>query len=242
MAELELCSVNYIYNKGTPYETHALKDINLKLGGGITGIIGHTGSGKSTMVQMFNGLVKPTTGTVKLDGKNIFIRPHTQGYESLLWVNGEPFGTFATKIVFTGHGNHYCDLLKMNVKAGEKIDIALEVYAGHPYKGCDPLENQPLLDYVYTFNGMDICVKDYEIQEFYFDLKVINELVETLDEYSFRRGDIVNALYDYLTDSIEASEVSEIGISCQNHMLVFAAEKSRATNTVVDVEEFINSL
>ena len=53
---------------------------------------------------------------------------------------------------------------------------------------------------------------------------------------------IVNALYDYLTDSIEASEVSEIGISCQNHMLVFAAEKSRATNTVVDVEEFINSL
>ena len=72
MAELELCSVNYIYNKGTPYETHALKDINLKLGGGITGIIGHTGSGKSTMVQMFNGLVKPTTGTVKLDGKNIW--------------------------------------------------------------------------------------------------------------------------------------------------------------------------
>ena len=132
----------------------------------------------------------------ELDGKNIFIRPHTQGYESLLWVNGEPFGTFATKIVFTGHGNHYCDLLKMNVKAGEKIDIALEVYAGHPYKGCDPLENQPLLDYVYTFNGMDICVKDYEIQEFYFDLKVINELVETLDEYSFRRGDIVNALYE----------------------------------------------
>lgn len=132
----------------------------------------------------------------ELDGKNIFIRPHTQGYESLLWVNGEPFGTFATKIVFTGHGNHYCDLLKMNVKAGEKIDIALEVYAGHPYKGCDPLENQPLLDYVYKYNGMDICVKDYEIQEFYFDLKVINELVECLDEYSFRRGDIVNALYE----------------------------------------------
>ncbi len=132
----------------------------------------------------------------ELDGKNIFIKPHTQGYESLLWVNGEPFGTFATKIVFTGHGNHYCDLLKMNVKAGEKIDIALEVYAGHPYKGCDPLENQPLLDYVYTYGGMDICVKDYEIQEFYFDLKVINELVECLDEYSFRRGDIVNALYE----------------------------------------------
>ena len=47
--------------------------------------------------------------------------PHTEGYETLLWVNGKPFGTFATKIVFTGHGNHYCDLLKMNVKAGEKV-------------------------------------------------------------------------------------------------------------------------
>ena len=53
---------------------------------------------------------------------------------------------------------------------------------------------------------------------------------------------IVNALYDYLTDAISADKVSEITISCKNHMLVFAAEKSRATNTVVDVDEFINNL
>ena len=132
----------------------------------------------------------------ELEGKNLFIRPHTEGYESLLWVNGMPFGTFATKIVFTGHGNHYCDLLKMNVKAGEKIDVALEVYSGHPYKGCDPLEDKPFLDYRYNYKGIDICVKDYEIQEFYFDLKVINELVETLPETSFRKGELVNALYE----------------------------------------------
>ena len=66
------------------------------------------------------------TVPAELDGKNLFIMPHTEGYETLLWVNGKPFGTFATKIVFTGHGNHYCDLLKQNVTAGEKIDIALE--------------------------------------------------------------------------------------------------------------------
>ena len=132
----------------------------------------------------------------ELEGKNLFIRPHTEGYESLLWVNGMPFGTFATKIVFTGHGNHYCDLLKMNVKAGEKIDVALEVYSGHPYRGCDPLEDKPFLDYRYNYKGIDICVKDYEIQEFYFDLKVINELVETLPETSFRKGELVNALYE----------------------------------------------
>ena len=53
---------------------------------------------------------------------------------------------------------------------------------------------------------------------------------------------IVNALYDYLTDAKTAEEVSEIGISCKNHMLVFAAEKSRMTNTVVDIDEYVNSL
>lgn len=132
----------------------------------------------------------------ELDGKDIFIMPHTEGYETLLWVNGKPFGTFATKIVFTGHGNHYCDLLKMNAKAGEKIEIALEVYSGHAYMGCAPLEELQLKDYNYHFNGIDICVKDEQIQDFYFDLKVINELCETLPETSFRRGQLINALYE----------------------------------------------
>ena len=75
MAEIKLCGVNYIYNKGTPYEVHALQDINLTVGGGITGILGHTGSGKSTLVQMFNGLVKPTDGKVLIDGEDIWEKP-----------------------------------------------------------------------------------------------------------------------------------------------------------------------
>ena len=132
----------------------------------------------------------------ELDGKDIFIMPHTEGYETLLWVNGKPFGTFATKIVFTGHGNHYCDLLMKNAKAGEKIEIALEVYTGHSYKGCDPLDEAALKSYTYHFDGIDICLKDEFIQDFYFDLKVINELCETLPATSFRRGDLVNALYE----------------------------------------------
>ncbi len=75
MANLEIRNVNYIYNKGTPYETHALKDINLTFSEGITGIIGHTGSGKSTLVQLFNGLVKPTDGQVLFDGEDIWEEP-----------------------------------------------------------------------------------------------------------------------------------------------------------------------
>lgn len=136
------------------------------------------------------------TVPAELDGKDIFIMPHTEGYETLLWVNGKPFGTFATKIVFTGHGNHYCDLLKMNVQAGEKIDVALEVYSGHTYMGCSPLEELHLKEYNYHFDRIDICLKDEFIQEFYFDLKVINELTETLPVSSFRRGELVNALYE----------------------------------------------
>ncbi len=133
----------------------------------------------------------------ELEGENLFVMPHTEGYESLLWVNGKPFGTFATKIVFTDHGNHYCDLLKMKAEAGEKIEIALEVYAGHQNYGNHPMQTDRLIkEYRYHFDGLDICVKDPLINDFYFDLKVINELVETLPETSFRKGDLINALYE----------------------------------------------
>ena len=133
----------------------------------------------------------------ELDGKDLFVMPHTEGYETLLWVNGKPYGTFATKIVFTGHGNHYCDLLVQNAKAGDKIDIALEVYTGHTHYGTQPLENGKLIkSYTYRFDGLDICTKDDFIQEFYFDLRVINDLTESLPDSSFRKGELINALYE----------------------------------------------
>ena len=57
--------VNYVYGAGTAYEKHALKDINLVIGKGeFIGLIGHTGSGKSTLVQHLNGLIAPTAGHI----------------------------------------------------------------------------------------------------------------------------------------------------------------------------------
>ena len=57
--------LNYVYMAGGPYETHALRDVNLTIGDGeFIGLIGHTGSGKSTLVQLMNGLLKPTAGRV----------------------------------------------------------------------------------------------------------------------------------------------------------------------------------
>lgn len=65
-------NVNFVYNKGVAYETVALENVDLDIEKNcITGIIGATGSGKSTLVQMLNGLLKPMTGEVYIDGVNI---------------------------------------------------------------------------------------------------------------------------------------------------------------------------
>lgn len=76
MAEIKLVNVSFVYGEGTKNAKKALDGISLTLGGSmITGLIGHTGSGKSTLVQLLNGLLKPTSGTVLLDGKDIWSEP-----------------------------------------------------------------------------------------------------------------------------------------------------------------------
>lgn len=65
--------VYYTYSPGTAYEMHALKDINLEIPQGqFVGVIGHTGSGKSTLIQHFNGLVRPTQGHIYFEGQDIW--------------------------------------------------------------------------------------------------------------------------------------------------------------------------
>ena len=65
--------LNYVYSSGTAYEIHALKDVNLKIEDGeFIGIIGHTGSGKSTLIQHLNGLVKATSGGIYYNGQDIY--------------------------------------------------------------------------------------------------------------------------------------------------------------------------
>lgn len=128
------------------------------------------------------------------DGKSLYIMPHIGGYEAMLWVNGKPFGTFCSKIVVTGHGNHYCDLLKQDTAAGEQIEIALEYYAGHYVKGCMPFEELGMRSFDYEYSGVDICLMNEEVSDFLFDLKTLNQMVSSLDANSFRRANIVNAL------------------------------------------------
>lgn len=70
---LEVKNLNHIYSVGTPFEHKALDNVSFRIyRGEFIGVIGHTGSGKSTLMQQLNGLLKPTSGTVLLDGEDIW--------------------------------------------------------------------------------------------------------------------------------------------------------------------------
>ena len=70
---IEIKNVNYLYSQGTSYEMHALKNVNLEIPDGqFVGLIGHTGSGKSTLPKHLNGLVKATSGHIYYNGEDIY--------------------------------------------------------------------------------------------------------------------------------------------------------------------------
>lgn len=72
MPILETKNLSYVYSEGTPFRVTAINNVNISIEKGeFVGIIGHTGSGKSTLVQHLNGLLTPSSGEVLLDGKNI---------------------------------------------------------------------------------------------------------------------------------------------------------------------------
>lgn len=80
MADIRLENVSFLYDKGTAYCKEALRNINIEIASGsITGIIGHTGSGKSTMLKLLNGLAAPTSGKIYLGGEDIWERPKEIG-------------------------------------------------------------------------------------------------------------------------------------------------------------------
>lgn len=134
------------------------------------------------------------TVPAELAGKPLYIYPRFGAYEAMLFVDGVPFGNFAYKISETDHGNHYCDLLCLEPKAGQVIDIVIEAYAGHYVIGTQPFEHFPVPSYQYAFESIDICTKNQDIADFIYDLRCLNQLASTMDEYSFRRGDVVNCL------------------------------------------------
>ncbi len=76
MSTIKVENLSCTYGIKTPFERHAVKDVSFEIkSGDFIGLIGHTGSGKSTLVQMLNGLIKPTSGKVFIDGNDIWSNP-----------------------------------------------------------------------------------------------------------------------------------------------------------------------
>ena len=76
MTVLETRNLTYKYGIGTPFEKTAVEDVSIQIERGeFLGVLGHTGSGKSTLIQMLNGLIRPTSGQVLLEGKDIWAEP-----------------------------------------------------------------------------------------------------------------------------------------------------------------------
>ena len=76
MSLLSVKDLSYVYSQGNPFEHKAVDNVSFEVErGDFIGIIGHTGSGKSTLVQMLNGLLKPSDGAIMLDGVNIWDKP-----------------------------------------------------------------------------------------------------------------------------------------------------------------------
>ena len=77
LMSIELKNITYTYSPGTAYEIHALKDINLEIPDGqFIGVIGHTGSGKSTLIQHLNALIRPTSGSVLYNGEDVWVEKY----------------------------------------------------------------------------------------------------------------------------------------------------------------------
>ena len=89
MAILECENLTYLYSVGTPFETAAIEGVSFSADKGeIIGVIGHTGSGKSTLIQHLNGLLEPHKGTVTLFGKDIWAKEHRKKIRSVRFAVG----------------------------------------------------------------------------------------------------------------------------------------------------------
>lgn len=141
---LKLENVCYTYGSNTTSETIALKNINLEIEKGeFVAIIGHTGSGKSTLIQHFNGLEKATSGTVYYDGKNIY----EEGYNLrklrckvglvFQYPEHQLFEETVLKDVCFGPLNMGCSKAEAQEKAKrvlEQVGVSEEIYEKSPFE------------------------------------------------------------------------------------------------------------
>lgn len=141
---LYLDHVNYQYSAGTAYEMQALKDVTLTIPDGqFIGLIGHTGSGKSTLTQHLNGLLKPTSGKIYFNGRNIededFSKRELRAKVGLVFQYPEHqlFETTVVKDVEFGPKNLKLPQLEIQLRTFEairQVGIPEELYDASPFE------------------------------------------------------------------------------------------------------------
>ena len=141
---IELKNVSYLYSPGTAYEMRALENINLTIPENqFIGMIGHTGSGKSTLIQLCNGLLKPTAGKVLYNGEDIwsegFSRKNLRSQVGLAFQYPEYqlFETDVLKDVCFGPKNQGMNEREARAqaeKALEQAGVPKELFAKSPFE------------------------------------------------------------------------------------------------------------
>lgn len=141
---IQLQDVNYIYSEGTAYEKKALIDVNLEIKDGqFIGLIGHTGSGKSTLIQHLNGLMKATSGKILVNGQNIYEKTYSmkelRSKVGLVFQYPEHqlFETTALEDVKFGPKNLGLSSEKIDqraVKALEQVGLSKELWEHSPFE------------------------------------------------------------------------------------------------------------
>ena len=146
MAILKTEDLTYQYSIGTPFEKTAVDHVNLEIEeGAFVGIIGHTGSGKSTLIQHFNGLIRPTSGKIYLDVPRLLTLSNPS-YRFSLWIEGELVevrikedGSIRGEdgAVFFWEGNGECCCFEIypssNAAVPPQKELALAAGGGVPY-------------------------------------------------------------------------------------------------------------
>lgn len=142
--QLKVENLNYIYSKDTAYQKHALKNVNLEINeGDFIGVIGHTGSGKSTLIQHLNGLIKATSGAIYFEEQNIY----ADGYNMrelrskvglvFQYPEHQLFETTVLKDVQYGPKNLGMseeEIQKISVEALEQVGFPKELYDSSPFE------------------------------------------------------------------------------------------------------------